>query len=581
MGAHAPRQSDLDVETCLDAQRLQGPRDLPGFSGSSSSSFARQFGGTSTYANQFHREKPSSSFSDRSRHYPPDYYDAPDYYEPRYYAQDTGFSRGGKSEYWREPLSLSLDFGLTGKGSYSSYDYPTGGRWNGGKNGKSSKESYATLPERVPGRHASLRKFRVPNFYRRMFHADVHGPQPPLPTTSQQVDQVESFPKPYFGLDLHRVEGFPCLKGQGPDTDVPPITDQLHPGHLSSGSLINAEEEFLEISGTDLPGVSLILRNLPNRFPPILLMNLLFTNSRVTKDTLMKKAFQGPSLVAWWRMFSYPDAMRDLAENPGDAASFVARASCPASKRKFYKRIHETHEEFRGIFSWEKLLQRSAPSFEKNNGNSIPSPPSREPVPPGSIYHRGPFPTAGNRGPLGSDNEETHLDDLNLQQSPNNSAQLRGPWTVLGGSGVHRVCGEILDPQVAQVIDFFHLPRNGKGINLGYAFVHFRDKQVAGRFRELMDGTCFPGLSRKRLSVEETSARLIPIWRGRGFQESNESNRSMFWFDDEPFATYVHRVPRLIKRPKPKNHSSNNSSEITFEDAREHSSSDDEEKRHS
>lgn len=155
---------------------------------------------------------------------------------------------------------------------------------------------------------SSSPNFTVPNFYRRMFYADLRGLQPLVPTT---VDQH----KPYWGLDLHRVEDIPILKGQGPDTDAPPRTltlenrdmlaDQLHPEHLSSGSLINAEEEFLEISGTDLPGVSLMLRNVPNRFAPILLMNLLFTNSRVTKDKLIKKVFQGPSLVAWWRMFSY------------------------------------------------------------------------------------------------------------------------------------------------------------------------------------------------------------------------------------------------------------------------------------
>lgn len=64
MVAHEARQSDLDVETFLHDQGLQGLRDLPGFTQSSSSSSAtRQVAGTSTYANQFRREGPSSSFS--------------------------------------------------------------------------------------------------------------------------------------------------------------------------------------------------------------------------------------------------------------------------------------------------------------------------------------------------------------------------------------------------------------------------------------------------------------------------------------------------------------------------------------
>ena len=63
MVAHEARQSDLDVETFLHDQGLQGLRDLPGFTQSSSSSSTRQVAGTSSYANQFRREGPSSSFS--------------------------------------------------------------------------------------------------------------------------------------------------------------------------------------------------------------------------------------------------------------------------------------------------------------------------------------------------------------------------------------------------------------------------------------------------------------------------------------------------------------------------------------
>jgi len=64
-----------------------------------------------------------------------------------------------------------------------------------------------------------------------------------------------------------------------------------------------------------------------------------------------------------------------------------------------------------------------------------------------------------------------------------------------------RVLGHKLDPIVAQFIDFYHQPQNAKGINLGYAFMHFREEKIATRFIELMNDQGVIGRSKKKLQI--------------------------------------------------------------------------------
>ncbi|CAD7971381.1 unnamed protein product, partial [Amoebophrya sp. A25] len=57
------------------------------------------------------------------------------------------------------------------------------------------------------------------------------------------------------------------------------------------------------------PGVSIMLRNIPNRLSPNLLLNFLFANDTVRADPAFARLFEGPSLVGCWA----------LGDGPGDS----------------------------------------------------------------------------------------------------------------------------------------------------------------------------------------------------------------------------------------------------------------------
>jgi len=67
---------------------------------------------------------------------------------------------------------------------------------------------------------------------------------------------------------------------------------------------------------------------------------------------------------------------------------------------------------------------------------------------------------------------------------------------------------------------------------LGYGFIRFRSKYIAERWRELLQGTHFPGNSKKKLLALNVTGGIVPDFEG--FQmEIRLPMRNRFWFDHE------------------------------------------------
>ena len=213
---------------------------------------------------------------------------------------------------------------------------------------------------------------------------------------------------------------------------------------------------------------------------------------------------------------------------------------------KVYEHIRQTHEHYWKCFNWERLLKLS-----RTNSDNVGGPLNRV----GNANNVGQY-HSSNLSLSNSGNSESP--PLNNNRSEGQDLRTLGPWSEPDSddspqlfSGYSPLMHQVLDPSVVQFLNFFHLPQNTRGTNLGYAFVHFRDKQVAHRFKEIFNGIKFthsrdPGgrggspesqtQTTKILEIQETSADMIPYWRGIFLQQ--QRRRNMFWFDDESFEKY-------------------------------------------
>ncbi|CAD7924392.1 unnamed protein product [Amoebophrya sp. A120] len=268
---------------------------------------------------------------------------------------------------------------------------------------------------------------------------------------------------------------------------------------------------------SNYPGTSVMVRNIPNRLSPNMLLNLLFSNNIVRGEPAFASLFSGPSLVGCFELGDGPSlledeggevaaqiaGMRNANDDADDVNNFLETKN--PKTRADYEDLRMRHEVERKRFDWSERIERSRvdPAFQTEPAEKI----------------------------------------------------LMGPWSK-ENTVVHAVSQQ-LDPVVAQFVDFFDLPQNLRGVNLGYAFLHFRSRKIAARFTELLNGMRCPGKSVKRLEMMVTTARRIPFMDGMRLQEVKPT-RTMFWFDEERFPDILAESMFCLKRQS--NVSSHNNS---------------------
>ncbi|CAD7941726.1 unnamed protein product [Amoebophrya sp. A120] len=177
--------------------------------------------------------------------------------------------------------------------------------------------------------------------------------------------------------------------------------------------------------------------------------------------------------------------------------------------RADYEHLRALHEMERKKFSWDQFKESSRvdPAFFDLRK---PDQPSTSPTSSSSAVEQG------------DETSSTHV--------------LIGPWSKNGS--IIMATSEVLDPVVAQFVDFMDLPQNIRGVNLGYAFLHFRSRKIARKFVELMNGVRCPGKSEKTFELVITTARHIPYMDGM-LMQNLKPTRTMFWFDEESMPTIL------------------------------------------
>ncbi|CAD7943738.1 unnamed protein product, partial [Amoebophrya sp. A25] len=212
------------------------------------------------------------------------------------------------------------------------------------------------------------------------------------------------------------------------------------------------------------PGISIMLRNIPNRLSPNLLLNFLFANDLVRREPLFAPLFEGRSLVGCWALGDGPgtegpssefSALKQTprqngqGEDPGsanhdddtkthgdgDTVSVSDGEYVPIPNPKTqadYEDLRSRHESARRRFAWEELV-----SWSKVDTAFYPMPDDGIP---------GILSLASTGG------ERAHI-----SQESGNATVLTGPWSREGT--VVSAASEVLDPVVAQFIDFCDLPQ--------------------------------------------------------------------------------------------------------------------------
>lgn len=132
------------------------------------------------------------------------------------------------------------------------------------------------------------------------------------------------------------------------------------------------------VEADNSPGISLMLRNIPNRFTPLLLLNMLFSNSRIRSE--FPSLWKGSSLRCSRQLGPY-----DLAEDSTRKCQFsCSQSNTPcttksdtAHARRYahYLQLREEHEKLRQTFHWKEIdepdsarVAGSASSSEANDG---------------------------------------------------------------------------------------------------------------------------------------------------------------------------------------------------------------------